>query len=379
MLALTKWHPINNGIDGGILALCAVAGIRPHCTEFDSRGSDPTCWDAAAIAASIPEHASAAVASGELKEIDPLYLFVCLIEWEKREDTAGAWELIAAAQSSHSDSRANARALLTASRHFEGGAAGVAEQAHRQKRLPAEEDNMKIPYGTEVGDEFTVASYAKHGFFCGFAEPVLRALDHASHKSTVPAGAILFVEGQNARGMFILCSGRVKLSTTSREGKILVLKMVEAGEAVGLSAAISGLGFEMTAETATPCQLTFIDRKNLLNLLENYSEFGMHAAQSLSRDFRCAYRDIHDLVLTRSSAGKLARLLLSHSPDPDALENFELEPRFPMTHEEMAQRIGASRETVTRLLSGLKRKRLIGLDGPNLVIRDRTALEALAV
>ena len=91
-----------------------------------------------------------------------------------------------------------------------------------------------------------------------------------------------------------------------------------------------------------------------------------------------AYRDIHDLVLTRSSAGKLARLLLSLSPTlgvPDA----ETRIHSSMTHEELAQRIGSSRETVSRLLSDLRKKRLIRLDGPTLVIRDRTALQALAV
>jgi CRP-like cAMP-binding protein len=50
-----------------------------------------------------------------------------------------------------------------------------------------------------------------------------------------------------------------------------------------------------------------------------------------------------------------------------------------MTHEEMAQRIGASRETVTRLLSDLKKRQLIRLDGPTMIIRDRVALKALAV
>jgi CRP/FNR family transcriptional regulator len=111
-----------------------------------------------------------------------------------------------------------------------------------------------------------------------------------------------------------------------------------------------------------------------------HSEVGVHAAQSLSRDFQSAYHDIHDLVLTRSSAGKLARLLLSHSPAQGA-EAIVTETRIhsAMTHEEMAQRIGSSRETVTRLLSDLRKKQLIRLDGPTLVIRDRTALEALAV
>jgi CRP/FNR family transcriptional regulator len=178
--------------------------------------------------------------------------------------------------------------------------------------------------------------------------------------------------------MFILCSGKVNLSTTSREGKILILKTADAGEALGLSATVSGAGYESTAETATPCQLNFVDRKHFLDLMQSHSEVGLHAAQCLSRDFQSAYRDIHDLVLTRSSAGKLARLLLSHSA-AKAGEDVETRIHSTMTHEEMAQRIGASRETVTRLLSNLKKKQLIRLDGPTLVIRDRNALQALAV
>ena len=222
------------------------------------------------------------------------------------------------------------------------------------------------------------ASTRKSGFFCDFSQSTLQALNQVSHKSTLPAGAILFVEGQASRGMFVLCSGKVNLSTTSREGKILILKTAEAGEALGLSAAISGVSYEVTAETATPCQLNFVDRKHFLDLLQSQPELGVHAALCLSRDFQSAYRDIRDLILTRSSAGKLARLLLSQSL-PLTLEAIEDRIHSPMTHEEMAQRIGSSRETVTRLLSDLKKKQLIRLDGPTLVIRDRPALEALAV
>jgi len=236
---------------------------------------------------------------------------------------------------------------------------------------------MKAPYDLELIENCSECSHAKSNFFCGYSQPALEALNQASHKSTLPAGAILFVEGQSPRGMFILCAGKVNLSTTSREGKILILKTAEAGDALGLSATVSGMGYEITAETATPCQVSFIERKHLLELLDTYSEVGVRTAQCLSRDFQSAYRDIHDLVLTRSSAGKLARLLLSQLPeDLDAIES---RIHSTMTHEEMAQRIGASRETVTRLLSDLKRKRMIRSEGPALVIRDRSALEALAV
>ena len=176
------------------------------------------------------------------------------------------------------------------------------------------------------------------------------------------------------------CTSRevfVKLSTTSKEGKVLILKQAEAGEVLGLSAAISGTHYEMSAETITPCQLNFISRPELMTLLQSQSEVGVHAAQTLSREFQGAYRDIHDLVLARSSSGKLARLLLSCVPEN--AQSDELRLHAAMTHEEMAQRIGSSRETVTRLLSNLKQKRLIRLEGATLVIRDRSGLEALAV
>jgi CRP/FNR family transcriptional regulator, cyclic AMP receptor protein len=147
---------------------------------------------------------------------------------------------------------------------------------------------------------------------------------------------------------------------------------------LGLSAAISETQYEMTAETSTPCQLNFIRRQDLMTLLQNESEVGMRAAISLSREFQGAYRDIHDLVLARSSSGKLARLLLSCPSQPYHASD-EQRLRSAMTHEEMAQRIGSSRETVTRLLSYLKKKRLIRLEGSTLVIRDRSGLEAMAV
>lgn len=312
------------------------------------------------------------------QEVDPLYLFGCSIEWERQEEPTAGWELLAAARSSHSDTRAHARALLASSRHLGGAGLDAGSDRIRPKRFSAIEANMKAPYGLDIVEDCAECEHALPSFFCGFSEETLQSLNQISHKSTLPAGAILFVEGQSPRGMFVLCAGKVNLSTTSREGKILMLKSAEAGEALGVSATISGMGYEATAETATPCHVNFIDRKHFLELMQSYSEVGMRAAQCLSRDFRSAYRDIHDLVLTRSSAGKLARLLLSQSPEQD-MEEIEVRIPGSMTHEEMAQRIGASRETVTRLLSVLKRKQLIRAEGPTLVIRNRSGLEALAV
>lgn len=314
------------------------------------------------------------------RAIDPLYLFACHIEWERRAEPSAAWEIVSAAQSSHEDTRAHARALLSCAHQVK---VDVPRQLPvnpvRRRKYSSVEANVRTPYGLEIIENCPQCKCSQPGFFCSFSGTTVKCLEQASHHTTLPAGAILFVEGQIPRGIFVLCSGRVKLSTASRDGKVLILKFAEAGEALGLSAVISGMNYEMTAETATPCQLNYVDRKNLISLIEEHSEVGMNAAQSLSREFQFAYRDMHDLVLARSSTGKLARLLLLSCTTPTGADSTEVRVRSGMTHEEMAQRIGASRETVTRLLSDLKKRRLIRLDGATLVIRDRLALEAMVV
>jgi CRP/FNR family cyclic AMP-dependent transcriptional regulator len=308
---------------------------------------------------------------------DLLYLLACQLEWERSSDPSAAWEVISAARDSHADMRAHALSLLERSQHPTHSLKDKPTQQRYQENSTAEA-GMRTPYGLEIIESCMGCKASQQGFFCRLSPVVLRTVDVVSHHTVMPAGAVLFVEGQTPRGIFILCSGTVKLSTTSKDGKVLILKQAEAGEVLGLSAVISGTNYEMTAETALSCQLNFIGRKDFMGLLQRESEVGMHAALWLSREFQGAYRDIHDLVLARSSSGKLARLLLSCAP-LGIQHAEELHLRSAMTHEEMAQRIGSSRETVTRLLSDLKKKRLIRLEGATLVIRDRIGLEALAV
>ncbi|MGB0011325.1 MAG: Crp/Fnr family transcriptional regulator [Candidatus Sulfotelmatobacter sp.] len=311
-------------------------------------------------------------------EIDPLYLLASQLEWEYTADPSAAWEVISATRSWNSDTRAHALPLLERTQELKPQFPEDLAYREKERRSSTKEVDMRAPYGLDVIESCMGCKTSRDSYFCRFSQPVLRSVDAASYHSVMPSGALLFVEGQTPRGVYVLSSGKVRLSTTSKEGKVLILKQAESGEVLGLSAAISGTNYEMTAETCTPCQLNFIGRQDLMTLLQNESEVGVHAAQSLSREFQGAYRDIHDLVLARSSSGKLARLLLSCAPRGSQELN-EQRLHSAMTHEEMAQRIGSSRETVTRLLSNLKKRRLIRLEGATLVIRDRTGLEALAV
>lgn len=328
--------------------------------------------------------------------VDPLFLFYCSLLWHKQADPGAGWELVHFLRSWDHSARTmaaallakteNARLLIRDVRRAKNGFDTLGHRAAKKSENSSsgEAATMKTPYGLEVIESCLTCKLRKDSWFCGLSPEVLKAFSAATRPTTYPGGALLFVEGQMPPGAFVLCSGKAKLSTTSREGKVLILKVAEAGEVLGLSAAISGTAYELTAETTGPCQVNFVEREALLKLMEKSGELGLHAARVLSNEFQSAYRDIHELVLARSSAGKLARLLLSWTPGRGTLGYAlgetakEIRIRSSLTHEEMAQMIGASRETVTRLLSELKKKEFIRLEGPILVIRNRTALEALA-
>ncbi len=311
------------------------------------------------------------------------------MKWHQQTDTSAGWELIHALKSADSRTRMIAGSLLAKTEDVRVLARDMRRATNQANRAAAdytrtpirinEVQEMNTPYGLEIIESCVSCKLRKDKWFCGFSSDTLTAFSGGSHLTTYPGGALLFVEGQTPRGAYVYLSGRVKLSTTSRDGKVLILRMADAGELLGMSAVISGEPYVVTAETAGPCHVNFIERNAFLGLLENNGEIGLRAAQVLSREFQSMYRDVHDLVLARSSAGKLARLLLSWSPGmkPEPGRT-EVRIRSSLTHEEMAQMIGSSRETVTRLLSELKKKELIRLEGSTLVIRNRPALEALA-
>ena len=106
----------------------------------------------------------------------------------------------------------------------------------------------------------------------------------------------------------------------------------------------------------------------------------MHAVRALGQDYLDTFRELHDIVLAPSSIGKLARLLLSWAPSHtgEQVQAKAVNLRTRCTHEDMAQMIGVSRETVSRLLGNLKRSDVLVLRGATMVIHNVPALQALA-
>jgi len=235
---------------------------------------------------------------------------------------------------------------------------------------------MSSPYGLQITENCLICKLRHSGFFCDLDKPALTSLEKIKYASAYPQGAMLFVEGQSARGAYIVCTGRVKLSTTSRDGKTLILRIAQAGEVLGLHATVSGKPYELTAETLQPCQLDFIKRDDFLKFLQDHSDACLNAAQHLSQNCQSAYEMIRSLGLSHSVSEKLARLLLEWAVDGDATKD-GIRIKISLTHEEIAQLIGTSRETVTRVLSEFREKKLANLHGSTLLIQNKEALERL--
>jgi CRP/FNR family transcriptional regulator, cyclic AMP receptor protein len=215
----------------------------------------------------------------------------------------------------------------------------------------------------------------KERIFCDLPRPVLAALDAISSSATYPKDAILFVEGQEPRGVFVLCNGRVKLSTNSADGQSIIVRIAEPGEVVGLAGTLSGKAYELTAETLEPLQANFIPRGAFLRFLGEHGEAAVRVAEILSKIYHATLLEVRYLGFSSSAAEKLARFLLDLPATP-AQNNGHMRAILTLTHKEIGEMIGASRETVTRLFGHFKREGLIEVHGSN-VIFTKSQLEKM--
>ncbi len=236
---------------------------------------------------------------------------------------------------------------------------------------------MPTPYNLDVHNDCVECSVRTERMFCNLAPETVKVLNGIKFTGIYPKGSMLFVEGEFPRGVFILCSGRAKLTTSSMEGKKLIVKIAEKGEILGVSAAILGKPYEVSAETIEPSQLNFIKRDDFLRFLQSNVEVCIHTAQQLSEKYQAAHRDIRSLGLSQTTSVKLARLLLDWCGSRGEVTPKGVRVTLLLTHQEVAQMIGTTRETVTRILSIFKRKRLIEVKGSSLFVLDRTRLAAM--
>jgi CRP/FNR family transcriptional regulator, cyclic AMP receptor protein len=201
------------------------------------------------------------------------------------------------------------------------------------------------------------------------------------YRSPLPAHTMLFVEQEPPRGVFLLCDGEVKLSISSSAGRKQIISTAKSGEALGLMATLSGKPYETTAETICRSNVAFVRREHFLQFLAAHPETLHEAVKEISDSCIQLYEKLRIVGLTHSARGKVAKLLLTWSPEKG--ENVSSRSAcLSLTHAEIAECAGVARETATRILNDFKSRGFIMVrdskKSPMLTIANRPALEALA-
>ena len=235
---------------------------------------------------------------------------------------------------------------------------------------------MNSPYGLPCVENCLTCHLRSENFFCALSRESLAAFNQIKHAAVFPEGAVIFVEGQTPRGIFVLCQGQAKLSTTARDGKTFILRIAKVGEVLGLHAVVTGRPYELTVETMQPSQLDFAGREDFLRFLKEHGDACLHAAQHISRDYQDACDGIRSVGLSHSISERLAKFLLESSAE-GAVTNGVVRTKFALTHEDISQLIGTTRESITRTLAKFRKKDIVELKGSTLIIHNKPALEQL--
>jgi CRP/FNR family cyclic AMP-dependent transcriptional regulator len=213
-------------------------------------------------------------------------------------------------------------------------------------------------------------------FLSGLSGPAARAFESIRVTTTYPAGAVLFAEGEEPNGVFVLSAGRAKLSICSSNGKMMILRIARPGEILGLHGVVSSACYQATAQTIEPCRVNFVRRHEFLRFLRAHPQASLEAARQLSSSYQEACVQLRALGLCDSARKRVARFVLDWAESGEMGQE-GVRATLALTHEEIGQLIGTSRETITRALGEFRSKKWIAIKGTSLLVKNIEALQEM--
>jgi CRP/FNR family transcriptional regulator len=215
----------------------------------------------------------------------------------------------------------------------------------------------------------------KHAF-CNLGRESRAFFESNTVSMEYPRGAVIFREGEASDAVFLLCSGKVKVSATSKEGRTMILRIADVGDVLGLSSVFTDSEYEVTAEALEPCRVRVLHIRHLNTMLGRYGDVSLGIAKALAEDYRAAFDEARLIALPGSPAGRVARLILDWSNQAEKASRPFV--TMMLTHEELASMTATTRETVTRTLSRMRKEKMISTRGVALTVLQPKALEQLS-
>ncbi|MGA3370774.1 MAG: Crp/Fnr family transcriptional regulator [Terracidiphilus sp.] len=222
-------------------------------------------------------------------------------------------------------------------------------------------------------------SNRRPGWFCSLGSAVLADLELVTSTVSLPAQASLFTQGDDARSLYLICGGYLKLTAGPLHDRQMIVRVAGPGSMLGLYAVLSHGVYEVSAETLTAAQLRPVERDRFLTFLRSHKEAQMRAVQCICQEYRFALQDACRISLAETVAARLGRLLLELAHQiGEHLDGGGF--RFPLllTHEEMASMACTTRETVTRTLGQFRKEGWISIEDSLITIHHPEELQTLA-
>ena len=232
--------------------------------------------------------------------------------------------------------------------------------------------------GKPVQDEKRALWYLKKiPLLADLHHDVLQRLVEKVQLTEVRRRRVVYLPGDPGHAVYFVNGGRVKISKVTRDGKELTLAYRGPGEVFGELVLIDGGPREEMAEAMENALITEIERGEFEKLIQREGMVGYRLTKIVAERRREVENKIETLIFKDVNA-KLAELLLRLAVEYGVEDERGTLVALKITHQEMANLIGSTRETVSLTLSQFKRKGLIQTDGRKVILADREGLKALA-
>ena len=207
-------------------------------------------------------------------------------------------------------------------------------------------------------------------FFQGLSGSELGSIKECLKEKSFDKGESLFIEGNICERVFFVKSGRVKLTRTSSSGSEQILELLGPGDTWTCNPGSSAWHCACTAVALTPCTSWFLSSESYTRLIQTNSKLSQALNHLFAERLQC-FSSLIEEVSLKDSKKRLIKFLLEMLAENKGKDVLAI----PFTREELAQRIGAARETVARQLYRLKSKKLIDIKPHQIIVRDIKGLK----
>ncbi|GAC1329071.1 MAG: cAMP-activated global transcriptional regulator CRP [Mycobacteriales bacterium] len=210
---------------------------------------------------------------------------------------------------------------------------------------------------------------ARSGLFVDMEPAAARALSEQLRRRSVTRGTVVFSEGEQGDTLFILLAGKIKISRASVDGRENMIALLGPGDLFGELSLFDPGPRTATATALTDAELTALHHDALRPWLSSHPQVAERLLRVLARRLRRTNDAMADLVFT-DVPGRVAKALLGLSERFGVKDPEGLRVKHDLTQEELAQLVGASRETVNKALADFAGRGWLRLDGRAVVLLD---------